>query len=430
MLGRWVDSLGVDLHCGVAPDRFLADASGNVTGLQMSDGTIYDVRHRGVLRRRAPSRRGGPPVGDRRRRARRHRRRRHAADESSSTSGRSVRWPSTGVGCTAWWHPGTRWRPRWPPGCRRRRRTEYRGSDLSTKLKLLGVDVASFGQSNAVRRRRRRARLQRPGQQGLPAARARRHDRCADRRRVRRRHVRLRTADGDHARSRHAARRPAGVRPAGVGAPARPGRSLPDAALLCSCNAVSVGTIRDAVGKGCADARRREVGHVRRHELRRLRSRGDDADPQRAHGRSASTCRTRSASTSTSPAASCTTSSVTTATARGPMSSQAHGRGRGCEICRPTVASILASLSSNGYVLGGDQASVQDTNDHHLANMQRNGTYSVVPRVPGGEITPGSADRARHDRQGLRPVHEDHRRPAHRPARGAAARPARRSGAG
>ena len=44
--------------------------------------------------------------------------------------------------------------------------------------------------------------------------------------------------------------------------------------------------------------------------------------------------------------------------------------------------------SSGGYVLGGDQAALQDTNDLHLANMQRNGTYSVVPRVPGGEITP------------------------------------------
>lgn len=65
----------------------------------------------------------------------------------------------------------------------------------------------------------------------------------------------------------------------------------------------------------------------------------------------------------------------------------AHGQGRGCEICRPAVGSILASLS-NGYVLGGDQATLQDTNDHALANMQRNGTYSVVPRVPGGEITP------------------------------------------
>ncbi len=65
----------------------------------------------------------------------------------------------------------------------------------------------------------------------------------------------------------------------------------------------------------------------------------------------------------------------------------AHGRGGGCEICKPVVASILASLAS-GYVLDGDQATLQDTNDHALANMQRDGTYSVVPRVPGGEITP------------------------------------------
>ncbi len=55
MLGRWVDSLGVDLHCGVAPDHFLADDAGNVTGLQMADGTIHAVRHRGVLRRRPSS---------------------------------------------------------------------------------------------------------------------------------------------------------------------------------------------------------------------------------------------------------------------------------------------------------------------------------------------------------------------------------------
>jgi nitrite reductase (NADH) large subunit len=65
----------------------------------------------------------------------------------------------------------------------------------------------------------------------------------------------------------------------------------------------------------------------------------------------------------------------------------AHGTGGGCEVCRPTVASILASRS-NGYVLDPGQAEAQDTNDHSLANMQRNGTYSVVPRVPGGEITP------------------------------------------
>ncbi|MGN6695876.1 MAG: nitrite reductase large subunit NirB [Aquihabitans sp.] len=59
----------------------------------------------------------------------------------------------------------------------------------------------------------------------------------------------------------------------------------------------------------------------------------------------------------------------------------------GCEVCKPTVASILASLD-NGYILDGEQAALQDSNDHFLANIQRDGTYSVVPRVPGGEITP------------------------------------------
>ncbi|WP_433283422.1 nitrite reductase large subunit NirB [Micromonospora sp. CA-244673] len=64
-----------------------------------------------------------------------------------------------------------------------------------------------------------------------------------------------------------------------------------------------------------------------------------------------------------------------------------HGRGRGCDICKPVVASILASLGT-GHVLDGEQASLQDTNDHFLANLQRDGSYSVVPRIPGGEITP------------------------------------------
>jgi nitrite reductase (NADH) large subunit len=64
-----------------------------------------------------------------------------------------------------------------------------------------------------------------------------------------------------------------------------------------------------------------------------------------------------------------------------------HGRGHGCEICRPTVASILAS-TWNDHILDDAHAPLQDTNDAYLANIQRDGTYSVVPRVPGGEITP------------------------------------------
>ncbi|HEY7072547.1 MAG TPA: nitrite reductase large subunit NirB [Acidimicrobiales bacterium] len=63
------------------------------------------------------------------------------------------------------------------------------------------------------------------------------------------------------------------------------------------------------------------------------------------------------------------------------------GTGSGCEICKPAMASMLASLAS-GYILDGEQSALQDTNDHFLANLQRDGTYSVVPRVPGGEITP------------------------------------------
>ncbi|MEO6028893.1 MAG: nitrite reductase large subunit NirB [Candidatus Binatia bacterium] len=62
-----------------------------------------------------------------------------------------------------------------------------------------------------------------------------------------------------------------------------------------------------------------------------------------------------------------------------------HGNGAGCEVCRPAVASILAS-TWNDFVLA--HAAIQDTNDRFLANIQRGGTYSVIPRVPGGEITP------------------------------------------
>ena len=63
------------------------------------------------------------------------------------------------------------------------------------------------------------------------------------------------------------------------------------------------------------------------------------------------------------------------------------GKGFGCEICKPTVTSILASLW-NEVIVNDEHATLQDTNDRFLANMQRGGLYSVVPRVPGGEITP------------------------------------------
>ncbi|MCF7970468.1 MAG: nitrite reductase large subunit NirB [Methylococcaceae bacterium] len=64
-----------------------------------------------------------------------------------------------------------------------------------------------------------------------------------------------------------------------------------------------------------------------------------------------------------------------------------QGKGRGCEVCRQAVGSILASYW-NDYILKTEHLSLQDTNDTFLANMQKDGTYSVVPRMTGGEVTP------------------------------------------
>jgi len=64
-----------------------------------------------------------------------------------------------------------------------------------------------------------------------------------------------------------------------------------------------------------------------------------------------------------------------------------HGKGLGCDICKPAVGSILASFW-NDFVLDKKHIGLQDTNDIFLGNMQKDGTYSIVPRVAGGEITP------------------------------------------
>ncbi|WP_033411560.1 nitrite reductase large subunit NirB [Methylosarcina fibrata] len=64
-----------------------------------------------------------------------------------------------------------------------------------------------------------------------------------------------------------------------------------------------------------------------------------------------------------------------------------YGKGRGCDVCKPAVGSILASYW-NDYILKNEHLGLQDTNDTFLANMQKDGTYSVVPRITGGEIKP------------------------------------------
>jgi len=66
---------------------------------------------------------------------------------------------------------------------------------------------------------------------------------------------------------------------------------------------------------------------------------------------------------------------------------ETFGSGDGCEICKPLVSSILASLWNENILTKGN-ATAQDSNDRFLANIQKGGSYSVVPRIPGGEITP------------------------------------------
>ncbi len=253
----------------------------------------------------------------------------------------------------------------------------FEGADLSTKLKLLGVDVASFGEHPV-------------GDQSTfidATTNVYRSVSIVDG------SVRGGVLVGDvsgyevlHAMS-------TGVMATSdvgallvPGSAAAPSFELPDTAMLCSCNNVTRGEVKDAVcagvhsvaglksetnaGTGCGGC----VPGMTSLMNETLVDLGVEVDDSLCEHFSYSRqqlfdlVRIRGLTTWTDII--------------GEL-----GAGLGCETCRPAVASILASLS-NGYVLSEDQARLQDTNDRSLANMQRNGTYSVVPRVPGGEITP------------------------------------------
>jgi len=162
--------------------------------------------------------------------------------------------------------------------------------------------------------------------------------------------------------------------------------NLPDSAQICSCNDVSKGSIITCIYKGTRDvsALKSEcnagtgcggctqlVGQLLDNELSKMGISVDKSIcPHFPYNRSElfDIIKVKKLRTFDSVLAQC-------------------GSGLGCDICKPTVASILASLW-NEPVLNPQHVSLQDTNDAFLANMQKDGTYSVVPRVPGGEITP------------------------------------------
>lgn len=260
----------------------------------------------------------------------------------------------------------------------------YPGTDLSAKLKLLGVDVASFGDAFATT----------PGALELVFA-----DPVAG--------VYKKLVMTDDARtllggilvgdaSAYASLRPmVGAELPGdpsawllpESASPRPHMELPDGATVCSCNNVSAGAIRTAVSEeGC-------------HDLSAVK----------ACTRAGTTCgscvplvkKVMSAQLAKEGIAVSNAMCEHFAMSRAELFHavqvaeldafsdiiERFGAGAGCDICKPAVASILASLY-NRHVLAEGRAALQDTNDRVMANMQKDGTYSVVPRVPGGEITP------------------------------------------
>ena len=161
---------------------------------------------------------------------------------------------------------------------------------------------------------------------------------------------------------------------------------LPDAALVCSCNGVSKGALCAAIAEGCTSlgALKKKTragtscggcGPLAKQILdAEMKKRGfrvvNHLCEHFAHSRQELFHLVKSGQLKTFQAL-----------------LQKHGRGHGCDVCKPAVASILASCW-NEMILKPAHAPLQDTNDRFLANLQKDGTYSIVPRVPGGEILP------------------------------------------
>ncbi|MGW4841226.1 nitrite reductase large subunit NirB [Nocardia brasiliensis] len=254
---------------------------------------------------------------------------------------------------------------------------EFPGADMSTKLKLLGVDVASFGDAHGATEGALSVVL---------------HDAAKGT------YAKLVVSDdaqillggilvGDataYASLRPLVGRPLPAEPAALISPAGAELSadaLPDDAQICSCNNVSKGDICGAIAEGACDI----AG------VKKCTSAGTSCGgcvpmikkllEQSGVEMSKALCEHFEQSRSE-------LFQIVQVTGIRTFSGliTKYGKGSGCDICKPTVASILASTSSE-HILDGEQAGLQDTNDHFLANLQKNGTYSVVPRMPGGEVS-------------------------------------------
>ncbi|SCL64746.1 assimilatory nitrite reductase (NAD(P)H) large subunit precursor [Micromonospora citrea] len=377
MLRRYVDELGVATHLGVATTALRPGPDGAVAGLELADGSVVDaelvVVAAGIRPRDELARAAGLALGPRGG---------VLVDGSCRTTDERV-WAvgecaAVDGACHGLVAPGYAMAEvvadRLVGGA-----ATFPGADTATKLKLLGVDVASFGDAHGTT----------PGCLDVtftdPATRV---------------YARLVLSDdaqtllggvlvGDasaYPTLRASVGGPLPAPPlallAPAGAPGAGAGALPATAQVCSCNAVTRADVDDAIAGGCADVPALKActraGTSCGSCVPMLKQLLDAAGVSQ----STALCEHFDASRQ---------ELFDIVRVRGIRTfSQLvaeHGRGRGCDICKPVVASILASLGT-GHVLDGEQASLQDTNDHFLANLQRDGSYSVVPRIPGGEITP------------------------------------------
>src|SRR6516225_7805907 len=381
LLAGLVSDLGVAVHCGTATTQVLTDPeTGHATGVELADGSVIHagivvfaagVRPRDQLARAADltlGPRGGVAVDETCRSVSDPRV--WAIGEVAALDGQLFGLVAPGYAMAETAADRLLGGP-----------ATFPGADLATKLKLLGVDVASFGDAHGRTPGALCVVLNDP---------------------VRRSYGKLVVSDdtstllggilvGDasrYAMLRPLAGSPLPADPASLLAPDGDGGAglgaLPDTAQICSCSAVTKGQVLSAISAGAAA----------------------DVPGLKACTRAGTGCgscvptlkQLLTAAGVVQPKALCEhfgasraeLFEITAASGIRTFSEliSRYGRGRGCDICKPAVASILASLHTGDHILDGERAALQDTNDRHLANMQRNGTYSVVPRIPGGEITP------------------------------------------
>ncbi|MFJ5220459.1 nitrite reductase large subunit NirB [Streptomyces sp. NPDC088354] len=387
LLRRKVEDLGVNVHTGAGTQAIVTGDDGRVRGMTLSDGRELPadlvVFSAGVRPRDQLARDSGLPVGERGgivvdERCRTRDPHIHAIGECALAADGKV----YGLVAPGYAMAGTAARSL---AGDHRDEDVFTGADTSTKLKLLGVDVASFGDAHGATEGALDV-LYSDSRSGVY------------KKLVIGREGQLLGGVLVGDTESYAVLRPLAIggnplqtAPEQLVLPAGPGPAgpvaLPDEAVVCSCHNVSKGEIRAAVQqRGCAtvpEVKRctkagtgcgscvKLVGTIVTEELEASGVSVDKSLCEHfAHTRAELYEIVRVAGIS----------SFSDLIDR-------HGSGQGCDICKPVVASILAGLD-HGHILDGEQAALQDTNDHFLANLQRNGSYSVVPRIPGGEITP------------------------------------------